>query len=426
MTALTPSFRSEAGSAGRDTRGMIRQHQFYKVELVSITTPDQSEAEHERMVGCAEAVLKALNLPFRTMLLCAGDMGFSARKTYDLEVWLPSQNTFREISSCSNCGDFQARRMEARYRKTGEKGGHFVHTLNGSGLAVGRTLVAVLENYQDENGRITIPDVLVPYMGGVTHIGGISGAKRSADPGPRQAPAPVAVPALRPGRQYWVRILLTNDDGIHAPGLVALEKIARALSDDVWICAPEYEQSGASRALTLADPLRVRRIDPQRFAVEGTPTDCVMMAVQQLIDGPAPDLVLSGVNRGQNIAEDVTLSGTVAGAIEGMALGIRSIALSQAMNYFHDEVVAHWETAETYGPGIIQKLLEVGWPTDVIMNVNFPALPPEQVTTVEVTRQGFREGHLRHWDKRTDLRGRDYYWMGFTVKPSRPRSTAPT
>jgi seryl-tRNA synthetase len=172
MTALTPSFRAEAGSAGRDTRGMIRQHQFYKVELVSITTPDQSEAEHERMVGCAEAVLKALNLPFRTMLLCAGDMGFSARKTYDLEVWLPSQNTFREISSCSNCGDFQARRMEARYRKTGEKGGHFVHTLNGSGLAVGRTLVAVLENYQDENGRITIPDVLVPYMGGVTHIGG--------------------------------------------------------------------------------------------------------------------------------------------------------------------------------------------------------------------------------------------------------------
>ncbi|OYW25779.1 MAG: 5'/3'-nucleotidase SurE, partial [Caulobacter sp. 12-67-6] len=133
-----------------------------------------------------------------------------------------------------------------------------------------------------------------------------------------------------------MRILLTNDDGIHAPGLVALEKIARALSDDVWICAPEYEQSGASRALTLSDPLRVRRLDDRRFAVEGTPTDCVMMAVQQLIEGPAPDLVLSGVNRGQNLAEDVTLSGTVAGAIEGMALGIRSIALSQAMNYFHD------------------------------------------------------------------------------------------
>lgn len=172
LTALTPSFRAEAGSAGRDTRGMIRQHQFYKVELVSITTPDQSEAEHQRMVECAETVLKKLELPFRTMLLCTGDMGFGARKTYDLEVWLPSQNMYREISSCSNCGDFQARRMEARYRKTGEKGGHFVHTLNGSGLAVGRTLVAVLENYQDEGGRIHIPAVLRPYMGGVTHIGG--------------------------------------------------------------------------------------------------------------------------------------------------------------------------------------------------------------------------------------------------------------
>ena len=172
LTALTPSFRAEAGSAGRDTRGMIRQHQFYKVELVSITTPDQSEAEHQRMVECAETVLKKLELPFRTMLLCTGDMGFGARKTYDLEVWLPSQNMYREISSCSNCGDFQARRMDARYRKTGEKGGHFVHTLNGSGLAVGRTLVAVLENYQDEGGRIHIPAVLQPYMGGVTHIGG--------------------------------------------------------------------------------------------------------------------------------------------------------------------------------------------------------------------------------------------------------------
>ncbi|MCI3133442.1 serine--tRNA ligase [Phenylobacterium aquaticum] len=172
LTALTPSFRSEAGASGRDTRGMIRQHQFYKVELVSITTPDQSEAEHERMVGCAEAVLKALQLPFRTMLLCNGDMGFSARKTYDLEVWLPSQGKYREISSCSNCGDFQARRMDARTKKAGEKGTQYVHTLNGSGLAVGRTLVAVMENYQDEKGRIAIPQALHPYLPGLTHIGG--------------------------------------------------------------------------------------------------------------------------------------------------------------------------------------------------------------------------------------------------------------
>ena len=170
LTALTPSFRSEAGASGRDTRGMIRQHQFYKVELVSITTPEQSDGEHERMTSCAEAVLQKLGLSYRAMLLCTGDMGFSARKTYDLEVWMPSQNCYREISSCSNCGDFQARRMDARSRKAGEKGSRFVHTLNGSGLAVGRTLVAVLENYQDEGGRIAIPAALQPYMGGMTHL----------------------------------------------------------------------------------------------------------------------------------------------------------------------------------------------------------------------------------------------------------------
>jgi len=172
VTALTPCFRSEAGASGRDTRGMIRQHQFNKVELVSITTPEQSADEHERMVGCAEAVLKRLELPFRTMLLCAGDMGFGARKTYDLEVWIPSEGRYREISSCSNCGDFQARRMDARARKAGEKGTRFVHTLNGSGLAVGRTLVAIMENYQDEGGRIAIPQALHPYLPGLTHIGG--------------------------------------------------------------------------------------------------------------------------------------------------------------------------------------------------------------------------------------------------------------
>lgn len=170
LTALTQCFRSEAGSAGRDTRGMIRQHQFQKVELVAITTPEQSAAEHDHMVASAQMVLERLGLAYRTMLLCAGDMGFTARKTFDLEVWLPSQNTFREISSISNCGDFQARRMDARCQKRGEKGTRFVHTLNGSGLAVGRTLVAVLENYQDEGGKVFIPEVLRPYMGGLTHL----------------------------------------------------------------------------------------------------------------------------------------------------------------------------------------------------------------------------------------------------------------
>jgi seryl-tRNA synthetase len=170
LTAHTPCFRSEAGAAGKDTRGMIRQHQFSKVELVSITTPDESLAEHERMTGCAEEVLKRLGLPFRTILLCTGDMGFASQKTYDIEVWLPGENTYREISSCSVCGDFQARRMNARYKPKGGKDTRFVHTLNGSGLAVGRTLIAVLENYQQADGSVVIPEVLRPYMGGLAKI----------------------------------------------------------------------------------------------------------------------------------------------------------------------------------------------------------------------------------------------------------------
>ena len=167
LTALTPCFRAEAGSAGKDTRGMIRQHQFWKVEMVSITGPEQSEAEHERMTQCAETVLTRLGLPFRTVALCAGDMGFSSRKTYDIEVWLPGQNAYREISSCSNCGDFQARRMKARCRPRGTKDNtRFVHTLNGSGVAVGRCLIAVMENYQRADGAIVVPEALRRYLGG--------------------------------------------------------------------------------------------------------------------------------------------------------------------------------------------------------------------------------------------------------------------
>lgn len=167
FTALTPCFRAEAGAAGRDTKGLIRQHQFDKVELVSITTPEASDAEHERMTRAAESILEALELPYRRMLLCTGDMGFAARKTYDLEVWLPGQARYREISSCSNCGDFQGRRMNARFRREGGKP-EFVHTLNGSALAVGRALVAVLETYQQKDGSVRVPEVLVPYMGGLT------------------------------------------------------------------------------------------------------------------------------------------------------------------------------------------------------------------------------------------------------------------
>jgi len=170
-TALTPCFRSEAGSAGRDTRGYLRQHQFYKVELVSITDSETSNDEHERMTKCAEAILEKLGLHFRTVVLCTGDMGFGAQKTYDIEVWLPGQNMYREISSCSVCGDFQARRMNTRYRAEGEKETRFVHTLNGSGVAVGRALIAVMENYQNADGSIRVPEVLKPYMGGIDVIG---------------------------------------------------------------------------------------------------------------------------------------------------------------------------------------------------------------------------------------------------------------
>jgi seryl-tRNA synthetase len=171
FTAHTPCFRSEAGAAGKDTRGMIRVHQFSKVELVSIAHPDQSGAEHERMTNCAEEVLKRLGIPYRVVTLCTGDMGFASQKTYDIEVWLPGQGAYREISSCSNCGEFQARRMKARFRKSGDKGTRFVHTLNGSGLAIGRTMIALIENFQEADGSVVLPDVLVPYMGGLKVIG---------------------------------------------------------------------------------------------------------------------------------------------------------------------------------------------------------------------------------------------------------------
>jgi 5'-nucleotidase len=214
-----------------------------------------------------------------------------------------------------------------------------------------------------------------------------------------------------------VRILLTNDDGINAPGLAALERIARRLSDDVWICAPELEQSGASRSLTISDPVRVRRIEPRRFATSGTPTDCVLLAIGQLIEGAKPDLVLSGVNRGANLAEDVTMSGTVAGAIEAMALGVPGVALSQ-MGYALDDL--SFEPAEAFAPGILRSLVDKGWPADVVINLNFPDGPVADIHAVEVTRQGFRDLQVRHAERRTDLRGREYYWIGFKSERSKP------
>lgn len=210
-----------------------------------------------------------------------------------------------------------------------------------------------------------------------------------------------------------MRILLTNDDGADAEGLEVLKRIAERLGAEVWIVAPELEQSGASRALTLTTPVRVRKFGERAFAVSGTPTDCVMLAVQEFMP-QAPDLVLSGVNRGQNLGEDITFSGTVAGALQGMALHIPSIALSQVLANYHVSRVARFEVAETYAPGIITKLLKTGWPDRTIINVNFPDAPPDQVVEVEVTVQGFRGLDPRHFEKRTDLRGRDYYWMGYS------------
>ena len=209
-----------------------------------------------------------------------------------------------------------------------------------------------------------------------------------------------------------MRILLTNDDGLEAEGLACLERIARTLSDDVWTVAPHEEQSGKGRGITLTEPLRVNRFAEKRFSVTGTPTDCVVLAVNDLMD-IKPDLVLSGVNRGHNVGEDCSYSGTVAGALQGMAFGIRSIALSQSLERFHDEVTAHWETAETYAPPIISRLLAQTWQPGVVMNLNFPARPPQEVREVEVTTQGFRQIGEMHAVRRTDLRGRDYYWMSF-------------
>ena len=217
-----------------------------------------------------------------------------------------------------------------------------------------------------------------------------------------------------------MRILLTNDDGIRAEGLACLEKIAAELSDDVWVVAPEREQSGASRALTLSEPLRVHQIAQKRFAVSGTPTDCTLLAIQDLIVGGKPDLVLSGVNHGQNMGEDVTMSGTVAGAIQGMAAGVPAIALSQARMIRNQDALLRFHTAQTFAPGIIRQLLKAGWPKDVVINLNFPDVEPDQVTAVEVTRQGFRDNQTLHAEKRTDLRGKDYYWMGFRGPLSNP------
>lgn len=208
------------------------------------------------------------------------------------------------------------------------------------------------------------------------------------------------------------RILVSNDDGIHAPGLEIAERIARALSDDVWVVAPETEQSGASHSLTLTLPLRIRKISEKRFAVQGTPTDSVMMAIIHLMKDKKPDLVLSGVNRGFNVADDVTYSGTVAAAMEGTALGVKSIALSQSFGQREDPG-ENWECAAQHGPTLVRRLVEIGWPDGVLMNINFPDRPPDAVDSVRVTEQGTRDQSMLKVDERVDARGQTYFWVGF-------------
>jgi 5'-nucleotidase len=218
-----------------------------------------------------------------------------------------------------------------------------------------------------------------------------------------------------------MRILLTNDDGIEAPGLDVLQKIAADLSDDVWVVAPETDQSGAAHSLTLHEPLRLRKLSERVYAVKGTPTDCVIMAVRHVLKGEEPALVLSGVNRGANLADDVTYSGTIAGAIEGTMLGIPSIALSLAVNY-EDPRKIHWQTPMELGAGLVRKLMDTGWPRDVLININFPDREPSKVEGIQVTKQGRRDQDYLRIEDRLDTRGNPYYWLGF-----KPRSfQAPT
>jgi len=216
-----------------------------------------------------------------------------------------------------------------------------------------------------------------------------------------------------------MRILVTNDDGINSRGLDVCAEIARALSDDVWVVAPEFDQSGVSHSLSLNDPLRMRAVDERRFAIKGTPTDCVIMGVRHILDGKAPDLILSGVNRGQNAAEDVTYSGTIAGALEAAILGIPSLALSQAYSAANRQN-PFWDTALTHGPGIIRKVLDQGIPRDVLVNVNFPDCAPDQVKGVAVTTQGKRDQEWLRIDARQDGRGNPYYWIAFSRGPRPP------
>ena len=395
-TACTPCFRAEAGAAGRDTRGMIRQHQFTKVELVSITTPEQSKDEHERMLACAEEVLQKLDLHYRVITLCTGDMGFASQKTYDIEVWLPGQDAYREISSCSVCGDFQARRMNARYRgKDGKTS--FVHTLNGSGVAVGRALIAVMETYQQADGSIVVPDALAPYMGGIKKI-----------------------------EKEVMRILVTNDDGIHAPGLKICEEIARELSDDVWVIAPEHDQSGVSHSLSLNDPLRLRADRRAPFRGEGH-------ADRLRHHGRAPHRCRScpiwccpASTAAATPPRTCSIPAPSRRRRRPACSAFPSFALSQAYHLGEQAAAALEDRGRASRPTSSAACSKQGIPRDVLINVNFPDCPPGAVKGIAVATPGQARSATAAHRARHDGRGNPYYWIAYArgAKPTR-QATAP-
>ncbi len=422
-TACTPCFRAEAGAAGRDTRGMIRQHQFTKVELVSITTPKTPHAEHERMLACAEEVLRKLDLHYRVITLCTGDMGFASQKTYDIEVWLPGQNMYREISSCSVCGDFQARRMNARYRGKDGKPRIRAHAQRfrrrrrpradrGDG------------NLSAGDGSILVPDVLKPYMGGMTKRSRRRMVKlfpsfRDAPKARARSQTPICdwIRAARSRPGMKICVFSTNDDGIHAPGLIACEKIARALSDDVWIVAPETDQSGVSHSLSLNDPLRLREVDERRFAVKGTPTDCVIMGMSPHHEGRArsPDLRRQSRpqrRRGRDLFRH-------RGRRDGRHHPGRAVLRAVAGLHLHHQARAALRRPRSRMRRTDQrKVMKEGMPRDVLVNINFPDCDPADVKGVAVAVQGKRDQELLRIDARMDGRSNPYYWIAFS--PRRP------
>ena len=337
------------------------------------------------MLGCAEAVLKqARPATTASMTLCTGDMGFGAQKTYDLEVWLPGQDTYREISSCSVCGDFQARRMDARYRTKARPGRPATSTPSTArALAVGRALVAVMENYQQEDGSIAVPEVLQPYMGGLTDI-----------------------------EKALMRILITNDDGIDAAGLDVCDEIAQALSDDVWVVAPDFDQSGVSHSLSLNDPIRLRTVGERRFAVKGTPTDCVMMGSMHVLKERRPNLILSGVNRGRNTrrGRDLFRHGRRRGRGHGArhsldrAVAVLQFALRSAALLGHRVPFrARHHPQGARGPDA----------RGVLVNINFPNCPLSDIQGIAVTALGRHHQDRLRIDQRNDGRGHAYYWIAY-------------